>query len=135
MGNMKKSKKLSNAGDEVKQYFDDEAKEEPFAKNKIINDDSEEEEEEEDDDDDDQEEEEESKNNETKSLSYSDNEDNIKDNNNEKIRNTNVSRKRKCEFSRLDDNISKKKEGLSLRWLPNGNKVSINIYVLLYSIQ
>ena len=134
MGNMKKSKKLSNAGDEVKQYFDDEAKEEPFAKNKIINDDSEEEEEEEDDDDD-QEEEEELKNNETKSLSYSDNEDNIKDNNNEKIRNTNVSRKRKCEFSRLDDNISKKKEGLSLRWLPNGNKVSINIYVLLYSIQ
>ena len=127
---MKKSKsKLSNATDEIKEYFDDEAKETPLSKNKILvdSDDSEDDSDSDDDDDDQEEEElEESKINETKSY--------VDNNNNETIQNFNVSRKRKCEFSSLDDNIPKKKDGLSLRWLPNGNKVSTNIYNILYSI-
>ena len=36
---------------------------------------------------------------------------------------TTNSRKRKCEFSSLDETSSKKKDTSVLRWLPNGDKV------------
>ena len=36
---------------------------------------------------------------------------------------TTSSRKRKCEFSTLDETSSKKKDTSVVRWLPNGDKV------------
>ena len=129
--NIKKSKKLSNAPKEIQEYFDTEAKENSHAANKISDDNSEDDEEEEDDDDD--EIEEEDSNIDSKSSTDSDDEENDHEKNIEKISNSSVSRKRKCEFSTLDDSLPKKKESSSLRlkWLPNGNKVSILSYFLL----
>ena len=40
-------------------------------------------------------------------------------------------RKRKCEFSTLDETSPKKKDASILRWLPNGDKVS-NFILLHY---
>ena len=126
MKNIKKSRKLSKASEDVKSYFDTEAKEESHTKNKM-NDISED-----DDDDDEEEEEEESSIDESKTISYSDDEDSNDEGHNENILNSNVLRKRKCEFSTLDDGVPKKKEGLSLRWFRNGNKVCMVIYIYIY---
>ena len=94
--------KLSNASKEIRQFFDEEAKE--------SNGDSSSEEDENDDVVGDNESEK------SQSDIDEDEEDNL---------NTNV-RKRKCEFSTLDDSSSspKKKDTPVLKWLPNGNKVS-----------
>ena len=98
---IKKSKKLSNAPDEIKSFFDLEAKE---------------------------------------SVDYSSSEDEENDNTDDDNVSTNVqsdeeieeedtssTRKRKCEFSTLDDSSPKKKETPFLRWLPNGDKVNSKI--------
>ena len=77
-----------------------EAKEESHTKNKIIEDNPE--------DDDD---EKESGIDESKSISYSDDEDSNDKGNNENILNSNVLRKRKCESSTLDDGVPKRKKG------------------------
>ena len=45
------------------------------------------------------------------------------DEDDEENSNSNI-RKRKCEFSALDESPPKKKDTPVLRWLPNGNKVS-----------
>ena len=99
---IKKSKKLSNASDEIKSYFDYEAKE---------------------------------------SVDYSSSDDEENDNTDDDNVSTNVqsdeeieeedtssTRKRKCEFSTLNDSSPKKKESLVVRWLPNGNKVNSKIF-------
>jgi hypothetical protein len=99
---IKKSKKLSNAPDEIKSFFDLEAKE---------------------------------------SVDYSSSEDEENDNTDDDNVSTNVqsdeeieeedtssTRKRKCEFSTLNDSSPKKKESLVVRWLPNGNKVNSKIF-------
>ena len=99
---IKKSKKLSNAPDEIKSFFDSEAKE---------------------------------------SIDYSSSEDEENDNTDDDNVSTNVqsdeeieeedtssTRKRKCQFSTLDDNSPKKKETPVVRWLPNGNKVNGKIF-------
>ena len=101
--NFRKSKKLSNAPPEIQEYFDTEAKE-----NKISDDNSEDDEEEEDNEDD--EIEEEDSNIDSKSSTDSDDEENDHEKNIEKISNSSVSRKRKCEFSTLDDSLPKKKK-------------------------
>ena len=122
----KKSKKLSNAPPEVQGYFDTEAKENSHAATKISDDNSEDDEEEEDIEDD--EIEEEDSITDCKSSTDSDDEENI-----EKTTDSSVSRKRKCEFSTLDDSLPKKKESSCFRvkWLPNGNKVSrVNYFSL-----
>ena len=46
-------------------------------------------------------------------------------------KNTSSTRKRKCEFSTLDETSSKKKDTSVLRWLPNGDKVKD--FIFLYS--
>ena len=107
MANIKKSNKLSKAHENVKVYFDDEAKEDSHGTNKISDDNSEDDVEDEDDDD---ETEEEDSNNESKSLTNSDDEENDDENNNAETLNSTTSRKRKCEFSTLDDNLSKKRK-------------------------
>ena len=99
---IKKSKKLSNAPDEIKSFFDLEAKE---------------------------------------SVDYSSSEDEENDNTDDDNVSTHVqsdeeieeedtssSRKRKCEFSTLNDSSPKKKESPVVRWLPNGNKVNSKIF-------
>ena len=95
---IRKTKKLSNAPDEIKSFFDSEAKE---------------------------------------SVDYSSSDDEENDNPDDDNISTNIhsdeeieeddtssTRKRKCEFSTLDDSSPKKKETPVLRWLPNGNKVN-----------
>ena len=121
--NIKKAVKLSRASEDVKSYFDTEAKEESHVKNKMIDDNSE--------DNDDDEEEEQSNIDDSKSVVSSDDEDSNVEDTNENKPDSSVLRKRKCEFSTLDEGVSKKKEGLSLRWFPNGNKVCIDVYLLL----
>ena len=98
---IKKSKKLSSAPDEVKEFFDQEASEtkEYYSSS-----------EEEDDDNTDNDSESE------KSNSDEELPDIEKD--------TASTRKRKCEFSTLDETSSKKKDTSVLRWLPNGDKVN-----------
>ena len=99
---IKKSKKLSDAPDEIKSFFDIEAKE---------------------------------------SVDYSSSEDEENDNTDDDNVSTNVqsdeeieeedtssTRKRKCEFSTLNDSSPKKKESPVVRWLPNGNKVNSKIF-------
>ena len=99
---IKKSKKLSNAPEEIKSFFDLEAKE---------------------------------------SEDYSSSEDEENDNTDDDNVSTNVqsdeeieeedtssTRKRKCEFSTLNDSSPKKKESPVVRWLPNGNKVNSKIF-------
>ena len=101
---IKKSTKLSNAPDEIKSFFDLEAKE---------------------------------------SVDYSSSEDEENDNTDDDNVSTNVqsdeeieeedtssTRKRKCEFSTLNDSSPKKKESLVVRWLPNGNKVNSKIFYI-----
>ena len=100
--NFKKSKKLSNAAPEIQEYFDTEAKETSHAVNEISDDNSEDDEEEEDIEDDEIEEEE--CITDCKSSTDSDDEKSI-----EKTTDSSVSRKRKCEFSTLDDSLPKKK--------------------------
>ena len=105
---IKKSKKLSSAPDEVKQFFDQEASEtkEYYSSS-----------EEEDDDNVDNDSESE-KSNSDEELQ-------------EMEKNTSSTRKRKCEFSTLDETSSKKKDTSVLRWLPNGDKV--NDFIFLFS--
>ena len=98
---MRRSKKLSEAPDSVKQYFDDEARETNYHS-------SDDDESNEDDDEEDYE-----------SESISDKEENEKENRNE--------RKRTHENFNIEDvneNPLKKKDKPTMRWLPNGNKVS-----------
>ena len=91
---------LSNASKEIRQFFDEEAKE----------------------------------TNGYSSSEEDENDDVVGDNESEKSQtdideddeensNSNI-RKRKCEFSALDESPPKKKDTPVLRWLPNGNKVS-----------
>ena len=105
---LKKPTKLSKASDEVKQFFDQEASEtkEYYSSS-----------EEEDDDNDDNDSESE-KSNSDEELP-------------EMEKNTSSTRKRKCEFSTLDETSSKKKDTSVLRWLPNGDKV--NDFIFLFS--
>ena len=101
---MRKSKKLSEAPDSVKQYLDDEAKE----TNYHSSDDDESNE-----DDDDEED--------YESESISDVEENEKEN-----RNDVNERKRtheNCNLEDVNENPLKKKDKPTMRWLPNGNKV------------
>ena len=104
---IKKSKKLSSAPDEVKQFFDQEANE---AKEYYSSS------EEEDDD------------------NIDDGNESEKSNSDEELpeseKDTTSRRKRKCEFSALDGTSSKKKDTSILRWLPNGDKVSGFIFLL-----
>ena len=102
---IRKTKKLSNAPDEIKSFFDSEAKE---------------------------------------SVDYSSSDDEENDNPDDDNVSTNIhsdeeieeddtssTRKRKCEFSTLDDSSPKKKETPVLRWLPNGNKVNSKYLISL----
>ena len=95
---IKKSKKLSNAPDEIKSYFDYEAKESV--------DYSSSDDEENDNTDDDN----------VSTNVHSDEEEIEED--------TSCTRKRKCESSTLDDSSPKKKDTPVVRWLPNGDKVN-----------
>ena len=92
-----KSKKLSNAPEEIKSYFDSEAKESNSPSS------SEDEDEEEIDD-------------------GIESEKTISDDEDDESSNT---RKRKSEFSTLDEATPKKKETPVAKWLPNGDKVII----------
>ena len=110
------SKKLSDAPEDVKAFFDNEAKESKH--------DSSDEEDEFDNNEDDSsqtetdtEEEEEDESNLPKLES-----DSSIDKEGEKEDDKSI-QKRKCEFSNLDDSKSKKKDTLHVRWLPDGNKV------------
>ena len=103
---IKKSKKLNNAPDEVKAYFDLEAKESMNYSS----------------------DEEDDTNNGEESESDEYNSD---DELPELEEDTTSTRKRKCEFSTLDESSPKKKDASVLRWLPNGDKVSD--FVLLFS--
>ena len=98
---IRKTKKLSNAPDEIKSFFDSEAKE---------------------------------------SVDYSSSDDEENENTDDDTVSNNIhsdveieeedtssTRKRKCEFSTLDDSSPKKKETPFLRWLPNGDKVNSKI--------
>ena len=100
---LKKPTKLSKASDEVKQFFDQEASEAKESVNYSTSSD------EEDDDNTDD-------NNESDKSSDEDLPGVEED--------TSGSRKRKCEFSTLDETSSSKKKDTSVvRWLPNGDKV------------
>ena len=92
-----KSKKLSNAPEEIKSYFDCEAKE----SNDVSSSDDEDEEEIDD---------------------GIESEKTISDDEDDESSNT---RKRKSEFSTLDEATPKKKETPVAKWLPNGDKVMI----------
>ena len=92
-----KSKKLSNAPEEIKSYFDSEAKE----SNSVSSSDDEDEEEIDD---------------------GIESEKTISDDEDDESSNT---RKRKSEFSTLDEATPKKKETSVAKWLPNGDKVMI----------
>ena len=98
---IKKSKKLSNASDEIKSYFDYEAKE---SVDYSSSDD------------------EENENTDDDTVS-----NNIHSDEEIEEEDTSSTRKRKCEFSTLDDSSPKKKETPFLRWLPNGDKVNSKI--------
>ena len=102
---LRKSKKLSNAPDEIKSFFDTEAKESVATEDYSS---SEDEEHDNTDDDD--------------VSSNVNSEEEIEEEDNSSTR------KRKCEFSALDDSSPKKKETPVLRWLPNGNKVNSKIF-------
>ena len=99
----KSNRKLSNASDEVKSLFDNEAKE-------------------------------------SGNYSSSDDEDDIDEGNESDKTNSEDeedeslnSRKRKCEYSTLDESSPKKKDTPVLRWLRNGDKVSIlNILLIIF---
>ena len=94
---IKKSKKLSNAPDEIKSYFEVEAKE---SVDYSSSDDEE---------------------------NDNTDDDNVSTNvhSDEEIEeDTSCTRKRKCESSTLDDSSPKKKDTPVVRWLPNGNKVN-----------
>ena len=99
---IRKTKKLSNAPDEIKSFFDSEAKE---SVDYSSSDDEE---------------------------NDNPDDDNISTNihSDEEIEedDTSSTRKRKCEFSTLDDSSPKKKETPVVRWLPNGNKVNSKIF-------
>ena len=108
---MKKPTKLSKASDEVKEFFDQEASE--------------------------------AKKSDNYSTSSDEEDDDNTDNDNESDKSsdedlpgveedTTNSRKRKCEFSILDEASSKKKDTSVVRWLPNGDKV--RQYSLYYDI-
>ena len=108
---MKRSKKLSEAPDSVKQYFDDQAKE---TNNYSSSDDDESNE----DDDEDYE-----------SESISDIEENE-----EETRNETNERKRKHDVCNLEDyneNPMKKKDKPTIRWLPNGNKAINKLFIII----
>ena len=92
-----KSKKLSNAPEEIKSYFDSEAKE----SNSVSSSDDEDEEEIDD--------------GIESEKTISDDEDDE----------SSITRKRKSEFSTLDEATPKKKETPVAKWLPNGDKVMI----------
>ncbi len=98
---IKKSKKLSNAPDEIKSFFDSEAKE---SVDYSSSDD------------------EENENTDDDTVS-----NNIHSDEEIEEEDTSSTRKRKCEFSTLDDSSPKKKETPFLRWLPNGDKVNSKI--------
>ena len=102
--NIKKSKKLSNAPDDVKSFFDTEAKESVDYCSS------------EDDDDD-----------ENDNID-DDNESKETNSDVEEVDHSSL-RKRKCESSTLDEATPKKKDTSILRWLPNGDKVSYFISV------
>ena len=94
---LRKSKKLSNAPDEIKSYFDYEAKE---SVDYSSSDDEE---------------------------NDNTDDDNVSTNvhSDEEIEeDTSCTRKRKCESSTLDDSSPKKKDTPVVRWLPNGDKVN-----------
>ena len=95
---IRKTKKLSNAPDEIKSFFDSEAKE-------SIDYSSSEDEENDNTDDD------------NVSTNVHSDEEEIEED-------TSCTRKRKCESSTLDDSSPKKKDIPVVRWLPNGNKVN-----------
>ena len=98
---IKKSKKLSNAPDEIKSLFDSEARE---SVDYSSSDD------------------EENENTDDDTVS-----NNIHSDEEIEEEDTSSTRKRKCEFSTLDDSSPKKKETPFLRWLPNGDKVNSKI--------
>ena len=98
---MRRSKKLSEAPDSVKQYFDDEARETNYHS-------SDDDESNEDDDEEDYE-----------SESISDKEENEKENRNERKRTH-----ENCNIEDVNENPLKKKDKPTMIWLPNGNKVS-----------
>ena len=109
------SSKLSKAPNNIKAFFDDEAKEVSHISDDISED---------------EEEDGGSEQESNKSIILSDDDDDDDGDYSDDMKNngkvSNISRKRKCEFSTLDDdNTTKKKEGLNLRWLPDGNKVRI----------
>ena len=100
---LKKPTKLSKASDEVKQFFDQEASEAKESVDYSTSSDEEEDDNTEDD-------------NENDKSSDEDLPGEEED--------TTSSRKRKCEFSTLDEiSSSKKKDTSVVRWLPNGDKV------------
>ena len=99
---IKKSKKLSNAPDEIKSFFDLEAKESVDYSSS---------------------EDEENDNTDDDNVST-----NVQSDEEIEEEDTSSSRKRKCEFSTLNDSSPKKKESLVVRWLPNGNKVNSKIF-------
>ena len=99
---IKKSKKLSNAPDEIKSLFDSEARE---SVDYSSSDD------------------EENENTDDDTVS-----NNIHSDEEIEEEDTSSTRKRKCEFSTLNDSSPKKKESPVVRWLPNGNKVNSKIF-------
>ena len=99
---IKKSKKLSNAPDEIKSFFDLEAKESVDYSSS---------------------EDEENDNTDDDNVST-----NVQSDEEIEEEDTSSTRKRKFEFSTLDDSSPKKKETPVLRWLPNGNKVNSKIF-------
>ena len=102
----KSNRKLSNASDEVKSPFDNEAKESGIYSSS-----------------DDEDEDDIDEGNESDKT-------NSEDEEGESLN----SRKRKCEYSTLDESSPKKKNTPVLRWLRNGDKVSI-LNILLISFQ
>ena len=99
---IKKSKKLSNAPEEIKSFFDLEAKESVDYSSS---------------------EDEENDNTDDDNVST-----NVQsDEEIEEEEDTPNTRKRKCEFSTLNHSSPKKKETPVVRWLPNGNKVNSKI--------
>ena len=91
---------LSNASKEIRQFFDEEAKETNGYSSS-----------------------EEDENDDVVGDNESDKSQTDIDEDDEENSNSNI-RKRKCEFSALDESPPKKKDTPVLRWLPNGNKVS-----------
>ena len=122
---IKISKKLSDAPESIKDFFDDEAKEskhnssdeeDEFDTNEDDNSQTETDTDEEEDD-------------ESNPPKLED--DKSIDMEGEKEDDKNI-RKRKCEYSNLDDSKSKKKDALHVRWLPDGNKVGNSLKLTLY---